>query len=59
MTIDVYYRYTLTINNVFAATAHAPDHVTCAYGSKIITYLESPTPINCLLTVQVTLGCDD
>jgi len=31
------------MDNAFTLTAHAPDHVTCELGSKIVTYLELPT----------------
>jgi len=48
----------VTIDSALAATAHASDHATSAYGSKIIAYLEFFTPI-CLFTVQVILGYDD
>ena len=43
--------YNVSIENVYAAIAHAPNHVT-------ITYLESPTPI-CLFTMQLLFGYED
>jgi len=41
-----------------AMSAYAPNHVTCQWESKTITFLESPTPI-CLFTIQLLWSSDD
>jgi len=41
-----------TIDNAFAATAHAPYHVTYAWGQIFPAYLRSVTPI-CLFAMQL------
>ena len=42
----------VTIENAYAATAHAPNQVTHEYGVKNNYILESQTPI-CLFTMQI------
>jgi len=45
----------VTIENAYAATAHALNHRPASRGSKTITFLECSTPI-CLFTMQLRFG---